>query len=108
MISADGPNDAPVERAESDDYDLLTFGEVATRLSELLAAEKAELARLRRAKRLDPARVRGLEERIAQLASSSARYGDLARTNDVFTRRFGSKPFPASPEAHGSLWRGPG
>jgi hypothetical protein len=103
VISADGPNDTLVERPESDDYDLLTFGEVAARLSELLAAERAELAQLRRTRRPDPARVRGLEERIAQLASSNTRYGDLARTNDVFTRRFGSKPFAASPEAHGSL-----
>jgi hypothetical protein len=104
VTSADGCNDTPVERAESDDYDLLTFSEVAARLVELLAAEKDELARLRRATRPDPARVRQLEERIAQLTSSNARYRDLARTNDVFTRRFGSKPFAALPEAHAPRW----
>jgi hypothetical protein len=104
VISADGSNDAPVERAESADYDLLTFSEVAARLVELAAAEKDELARLRRATRPDPARVRQLEERIALLASLEARYRDQAETNEVFTRRFGSKPFATLPDARPPRW----
>ena len=104
MTSEDGASDAPVERGESDDYDLLTFGEVAARLAELLAAEKAELARLRRERCPDAARVRQLEQRIALLTSSGARYRDQAETNDVFTRRFGSKPFAASPDADTPRW----
>jgi hypothetical protein len=35
-----------VERPETDDYDLLTYGEVAARMSELLASESGALAAL--------------------------------------------------------------
>jgi uncharacterized small protein (DUF1192 family) len=94
VTSGDGSNDGTVERGEGDDYDLLTFGEVGARLAELLAAEKAELAQLRRQGSPDPAGVGRLEERIALLESSAARYRDMARKNDVFTRRFGPNPVP--------------
>lgn len=104
MISGDGPNDVPVERGEGDDYDLLTFGEVGARLAELLAAEKAELAQLRSQGSPDAARVRRLEERIALLESSDARYRDLARTNEAFARRFGSKGYAAPPDADAPRW----
>jgi hypothetical protein len=104
VTSVDEPNDARVERAEGDDYDLLTFSEVAARLVELVAAEKDELARLRRATRPDLARVRQLEERIALLTSVEARYRDQAETKDVFTRRFGSKPFAVLPDAQAPRW----
>lgn len=97
MTSGDGSHDAPVERAEGDDHDVLTFGEADARLAELLAAERAELARLRRETHPDPAHVRRLEERIALLESSAARYRSLGQTNDVFARRFGAKPSTASP-----------
>ncbi len=104
MISGDGPNDAPVERAAGDDYDLLTFSEVVARLAELLAAERDELAQLRREGSPDPARVRRLEERIALLESSDARYRDLARTNEAFARRFGSNGYAAPPDADAPRW----
>ncbi len=98
MTSGDGSNDGTIERGEGDDYDLLTFDEVRARLAELLAAENDELARLRRQATPDPACVRRLEERIALLESSAARYRDMARSNDVFTRRFGPKVCATPPD----------
>ncbi|OBI94415.1 hypothetical protein A5660_12290 [Mycobacterium alsense] len=103
MTSGDGSHDGTVERGEGDDYDLLTFDEVRARLAELLAAEKDELARLVRQAGPDPARVRRLEERIAQLEFSAARYRDLARTNEAFARRFGPNGL-APPDADAPRW----
>lgn len=85
-----GEPDAP--RPESDDYDLLTFGEVAARLSEELSSEAAELERLRREAHSDPNLLRRLEERIALLKTAANRYRQEQQTNDAFSRRFGSLP----------------
>jgi chromosome segregation ATPase len=78
------------QRPDTDDYDLLTFGEVAARLSEELAGATAELAELRSEARPDEEKIRRLEERITLLRTSGDRYRQEERTNESFTRRFGS------------------
>lgn len=88
--SGQGSCVSDVQRPESDDYDLLTFGEVAARLSEELSAETAELQRLRGEAHSDLDRIRRIEERIARLKIGADHYRQEQRTNDAFTRRFGS------------------
>jgi uncharacterized small protein (DUF1192 family) len=80
------------ERPDTDDYDLLTYGEASARLAELLAAEQDRLTALRQHAHSDPAVVRQLEERIALLQSSDARYRQQALSAEAFTRRFGFAP----------------
>lgn len=77
-------------RPDTDDYDLLTFGEVAARLTEELAAEKARLEDLRSEADADRAQIRLLEERIELLQASGERYRSEEQTNEAFTRRFRS------------------
>lgn len=79
---------AAVERADSDDYDLLTYGEAAARLAELIAEERKRLSALRGEAHPDPERVRDLEERIDLLVSSDTRYRRQASTSETFARRF--------------------
>lgn len=79
-------------RPETDDYDLLTFGEVAARLAEVLAAETAELELLCRETNPDQARIRGVEQRIERLRTSQQRYSEEQRTNNAFTRRYAALP----------------
>ncbi|MGV0836894.1 hypothetical protein [Mycolicibacterium thermoresistibile] len=87
-----GRDDEPVARPDTDDYDLLTFGEVAARLSEELTETKAELAAARSQEPPDPERIRRIEQRIALLTESGNRYRQEQRTNELFTRRFGQIP----------------
>ena len=82
--------DSPAQRPDTEDYDLLTYGEAAARLAELLAAERDRLAALRNEPHPDPRRVEQIEQRIALLESSNERYRQQARSSDTFTRRFGS------------------
>ncbi|WP_046318570.1 hypothetical protein [Mycobacterium sp. UM_Kg1] len=82
--------DASGGRPDTDDYDLLTFGEVAARLSEVLAAEAAELERLRRQPNPDHAAIRGIEQRIEHLKAGAQRYSQEQRTNSAFLRRYGA------------------
>ncbi|OMC13096.1 hypothetical protein A5735_12940 [Mycolicibacter heraklionensis] len=90
------------QRPETDDYDLLTFGEVAARLSEVLAAETAELEWLRREAHPDQDRIRGVQQRIERLRASQQRYSEEQRSNSAFTRRYGSptKSSADSPQWH--------
>ncbi|CAJ1587081.1 hypothetical protein [[Mycobacterium] wendilense] len=81
--------ESPVARPETDDYDLLTFGEVAARLAEELADLTAELDRARQEPTPDARRIRALEERIALLTASGERYRREANTEEFFKRRFG-------------------
>lgn len=83
-------------RPDTGDYDLLTFGEVAARLSEVLAAATAELDGLRKQSNPDAERIRRLEQRIELLKTSSDRYRQEQRTNESFRRRFGSPAGPTS------------
>ncbi|BBY80333.1 hypothetical protein H7I53_21235 [Mycolicibacterium pulveris] len=83
-------------RPDTADYDLLTFGEVAARLSEELAAATAELDGLRQQASPDTDRIRRLEQRIELLKSSGDRYRQEQRTNESFNRRFGSLVDPPS------------
>jgi hypothetical protein len=82
--------DGTVERPESDDYDLLTFGEVSARLSELLRTERATLERVRGQSAPDQIEVQRLENRIELLSKSARRYEQQQRTNEVFANRFGA------------------
>lgn len=75
-------------RPETDDYDLLTYGEVAARLTELLTEDRAALAVLMREPQPDPTAVSQLKERISLLAASEARYRELQSTKKAFMRRF--------------------
>jgi hypothetical protein len=79
-------------RPESDDYDLLTYGEASARLTELLATERDNLAALTRQTHPDPARINQLEQRIALLESSRARYRQQSLSGEDFIRRFGFTP----------------
>lgn len=78
------------QRPDTDDYDLLTFGEVAARLAEELAAQYDELDRLRAMTPPDPNAIRRIEERIAVLKVGADRYRHEQGTNEAFQRRFGS------------------
>ncbi|BBZ01721.1 hypothetical protein MCHIJ_11580 [Mycolicibacterium chitae] len=104
---ADEPGPADTEsvvaRPDTDDYDLLTFGEVAARLAEELAELTAELDRTRSESNPDPQRVRALEERIALLRSSGDRYRREERSEEFFKRRFGSVDIP--PADQRPQWR---
>jgi hypothetical protein len=81
-----------VQRDESqDDYDLLTYGEVAARLSEEMAAETRRIAELQ-ATGIQPEIQHALEERLAVLAEGKRRYEQQAQTAEVFMRRFGLAP----------------
>ncbi|MGB8403244.1 MAG: hypothetical protein WCE30_04095 [Mycobacterium sp.] len=86
---AEGVGD-DIVRPETDDYDLLTFGEVAARLSEELDAESKALQRIRGQAAVEPDTIRRLEERIELLKSSGERYRHEATTNESFAKRFGS------------------
>jgi uncharacterized small protein (DUF1192 family) len=86
------------ERPDTDDYDLLTYGEASARLAELLAAEQDRLAALRQQADPDPTLVRQLEERIALLQSNDARYRQQALSAEAFTRRFGFTPRDTQPQ----------
>jgi hypothetical protein len=91
-VSVDGPE--LVERPDSDDYDLLTYGEVAARMSELLVSETTALAALQAAPEPDPAAIDLLEARIAQLTESKLRYEHQSETAATFMKRFGLAPRP--------------
>ena len=85
-----GDDGAVVDRPETDDYDLLTFGEVAARLSEEVASTTAELEQARSKSPPDPDRVRRLEERIELLRRSGERYRRDQEAGEAFKRRFGA------------------
>jgi len=89
-VSADGPE--PTERPEADDYDLLTYGEVAARMSEVLAGETKALTDLRAAPNPDPHAISVLEARIAELTESKQRYEQQKATAATFIERFGLTP----------------
>jgi hypothetical protein len=84
----------PAVRPETDDYDLLTYGEVAARMSELLASESQALEELRAGSDPDPAAIQLLELRIAQLTEGRARYQRQSVTAETFMKRFGLPPRP--------------
>jgi hypothetical protein len=89
-VSTDEPQ--IVERPEDEDYDLLTYGEVAARLSEVLAEERQRLDDLRAAVPSDPSAVAVQEARIAGLIAGRDRYAQQAATAETFMRRFGLQP----------------
>jgi hypothetical protein len=82
----------PAQRPDSDDYDLLTYGEVGARIVEVLADERGRLAELRSAVPSDAAAIQAAQVRIAQLTEAAERYRHQADTAETFMRRFGLKP----------------
>lgn len=83
---------AAVERPDDDDYDLLTYGEVAARLTEVLAEERQLLADLQARSAPDPAAIAAQESRIAELVAGRERYAHQAETAEMFIKRFGLTP----------------
>jgi hypothetical protein len=81
-----------VERAADDDYDLLTYGEVAARLSELLAEERQRLADLHADAGSSPTAIAAQQARIAELEAGRERYAHQAATAEMFVKRFGLTP----------------
>ena len=92
-------SDVSGERPDSDDYDLLTYGEAAARLAELLAAERRSLAALRAAPDPDTDRIEQLQLRIALLESSDARFRQQSMSSEEFQRRFGVRPYKDSADS---------
>jgi uncharacterized small protein (DUF1192 family) len=89
-------DDPPVQRPDTDDYDLLTYGEASARLAELLNAERQRLSALRRDPNADPVAVVKLEQRIAMLQSSDERYRQQSASSQLFLQRFGLSGAAAS------------
>jgi hypothetical protein len=89
-VSSEEP--AAVERPEDDDYDLLTYGEVAARLSEVLAEERQQLTDLQARTAPDPAAIAAQQARIAELVAGRERYAHQAETAEMFIKRFGLTP----------------
>jgi hypothetical protein len=81
-----------VERPADDDYDLLTYGEVASRLSEIIAEERRQLAGLQAATPPNTAAIATQEARIAELVVGRERYKHQAETSEMFIKRFGLTP----------------
>jgi hypothetical protein len=81
-----------VQRPDDEDYDLLTYGEVAARLSEVLAEERQRLADLRAATPPDTTSIAAQEARIAELLAGRERYERQAATAEMFVKRFGLTP----------------
>jgi hypothetical protein len=87
-----------VRRDESqDDYDLLTYREVAARLSEEIVAESQRITDLE-ASGGDPKALEESKRRLASLQASKYRYEQHAKTADVFMQRFGLRPRISGPQ----------
>jgi hypothetical protein len=89
-VSTEEPTAA--HRPDDEDYDLLTYGEVAARLAELLAEERRRLADLQAASPPDAPLIATQEARIAELVAGRERYEHQAATAEMFVKRFGLTP----------------
>jgi hypothetical protein len=83
---ADGP--AETVREDEDDYDLLTFGEVAARLDAEIRALAGQVTLLE-AVGEEPAQLAKARERLAQLREAAARNSRQLITDQNFARFFG-------------------
>lgn len=83
---------AVVQRTDDEDYHLLTYGEVAARLSEVLTEERQRLADLQAATPPDAPSIAAQQARIAQLLAGRERYEHQAATAEMFVKRFGLTP----------------
>ena len=79
------------ERPDTDDYDLLTYGEVAVRITEVLKEEQDRLAELERSGATE-ADTAVLRRRVADLDAGRTRYQQHAATSETFMQRFGLPP----------------
>lgn len=91
-MSMEWPGEEEVPQREGDDYDLMTYGEAAARLVELIAEERAHLEVLEGAETPDNAAIDRLQKRIALLESSNARYKQESLSAAAFTEKFGFRP----------------
>jgi hypothetical protein len=89
-MSSEKPD--PVGRAEDDDYDVLTYGEVVARISEVLAEEQRLLQQLRAATPPDERAIAVQQTRIDTLLAGRERYERQHETAEVFMKRFGLAP----------------
>ena len=86
-----------VRRDESqDDYDLLTYREVAARLSEEILAESQRITDVE-ASGGDKKTLEESKRRLVLLQASKNRYERHAKTADVFMQRFGLRPRISGP-----------
>jgi hypothetical protein len=83
---AGGP--AETVREDEDDYDLLTFGEVAARLDADIRALAGQVTLLEAAGE-EPAQLAKARERLAQLREAAARNSRQPITDENFARFFG-------------------
>lgn len=88
------PSSGEAERPDDDDYDLLTYGEAAARIVELLAVERERLAELEAAGEPDADAIERQRARIVLLEQGDAHYKDQRQTAETFLRRFGLNPRP--------------
>jgi len=89
-MSSEEPD--PVGRAEDDDYDLLTYGEVVARISEVLAEEQRLQRQLRAATPPDERAIAVEQTHIDTLLAGRERYERQHETAGVFMKRFGLAP----------------
>ena len=90
MTQPDRADDATAEpvREHEDDYDLLTFGEVAGRLDAEIRALAGQLARLEAAGE-EPEQLAKARERLTQLRDAAARNSRQPINDENFARFFG-------------------
>jgi hypothetical protein len=84
-------DDAPVERPEDDDYDLLTFGEAGARLAEEIAKGNRTLRELTEANASED-ELATTRARIADLEAAVERQKAAALDTTDFQRFFGYDP----------------
>jgi molecular chaperone GrpE (heat shock protein) len=85
----DETSDAPVQREEEDDYDLLTFGEAGARLDQEVRTLKRQVAELETGMPRDDAELDSARNRLAALVDAAERNARQPITDENFTRFFG-------------------
>jgi len=91
-VDEGGPQPA-APRPDTDDYDLLTYGEAAARLAEAVEQDRRRLAELE-ASGGDSAQIASLRRRIELMIANDARYRQQSLSGAAFIRKFGFQPRP--------------
>ncbi|WP_054815005.1 hypothetical protein [Nocardia arizonensis] len=98
-----GASEYSAARPDSDDYDLLTYGEAAARLAEAVAFDRARLAELEKSNG-DPDEIGSLKRRIELLTASNARYRGQSLSGEAFTKKFGFPPYSPGSAGAEATW----